>query len=74
MGPCIKCHERWVSMKAAHCTGCHQMFKSVSGFDKHRVGMKCNDPDDLGMQMDERGFYFAPRPCGLEKISKRGLS
>jgi hypothetical protein len=50
------------------------MFKSVSGFDKHRVGMKCNDPDDLGMQMDERGFYFAPRPCGLEKISKRGLS
>jgi len=62
MGFCRKCTERWVGVRAAHCTGCHRTFKSVWGFDKHRVGIICKHPMDLGMEMNEKGIWVKPNP------------
>ncbi len=68
MGYCAVCKESWKSVSWAHCSGCHRTFRSVGGFEKHRRDMKCLDPDDLGMKMDEKGCWYTPLD---EKAKKR---
>lgn len=38
MGKCILCDRIWNGLSECHCSGCCEHFKSVHGFDKHRVG------------------------------------
>lgn len=60
MGFCKKCNFRWLGVSAAHCTGCHRTFKSANAFDLHRRDFRCLDPMDLGMIMNDRGFWTKP--------------
>jgi hypothetical protein len=46
------------------CTGCGEYFKSVSGFDKHRVGQyperTCAYPSVRGLALNSQGLWAAP--------------
>lgn len=50
------CGEWWTAISAAHCSGCHLTFTSVSGFTLHRKGGKCSVPADLGMVLADRKY------------------
>jgi hypothetical protein len=69
---CAKCRQRWTSTRTAHCAGCCRTFRSVGGFDKHRRDFQCVDPSDLGMEMDNRGFWFTPMSEEYLKRLKTG--
>lgn len=54
---------------AAECPTCHEVFTSVSYFDKHlkRVTCKedtykmvCQDPKDVGLSIGSRGYWTIP--------------
>ena len=47
MTACRICEREWTSMKACHCTGCHEHFASISSFDSHQ--------DDGGCRTDWKG-------------------
>lgn len=40
-----------VTPAQAHCSACHRTFGGVSGFDRHRRGGVCLDPEGLGMTL-----------------------
>ena len=42
------------------CRGCDRVFTSLTGFDAHRLGGKCHDPDTRGLLMDDRGRWKMP--------------
>lgn len=41
------CGARWSRAGACHCASCHRTFTSLSGFDTHRRGMQCLDPENI---------------------------
>lgn len=53
MGRC-SCNAWWTGIAAAHCSGCHRTFTSVSGFTTHRKRGACGDPEALGMVPADR--------------------
>ena len=73
MGFCIKCGERWKGLSVCHCTGCHRTFKGVLGFDRHRKKFTCLDPADIGMEMNEKGFWVKPMNKSARKAFKHAL-
>ena len=72
MGYCQKCGEKWRGLGAAHCSGCHRTFRSVGGFDAHRVQFACVDPEELGMEMNKEGVWRKPMPEEAKKAYKNG--
>lgn len=50
------CNAWWTGIAAAHCSGCHLTFTSVSGFTLHRKGGNCSVPADLGMVLADRKY------------------
>lgn len=47
------CGRAWGGLAECHCATCHLHFKSVSGFDRHRIGSdalwrRCLTPTELG--------------------------
>lgn len=48
------CNAWWTGIAAAHCSGCHRTFTSVSGFATHRKRGACADPEALGMVSADR--------------------
>lgn len=42
------------------CTGCGAVFSGTTGFNKHRAGMRCHDPVELGLFRDARGVWREP--------------
>lgn len=71
MGTCPKCKEIWSGLAIAHCSGCHKTFKSVNAFSKHRVGNECLDPESLGMEMSEKGYWRVPFVGGEQFWGKK---
>jgi hypothetical protein len=71
MGFCRMCREKWSGLAVAHCTGCHQTFKSVAALESHRKASTCLDPAEIGMAADEKGFW-ASRMSEIEKIARWG--
>lgn len=57
LNSCRGCPEVWAAAGAAHCSGCHQTFSSVTLFDHHRSAVgeygTCLDP--LGLH-DKAGY------------------
>ena len=43
---------------AAQCVKCDCIFKSVSGFDYHRVNGECVPPEQRGMKQNSQGFWI----------------
>lgn len=44
------------------CTACGAIFGGASGFTKHRTGMRCNNPVDIGLTRTEDGVWQRPTP------------
>lgn len=40
MSICRVCGKEWKGRTECHCSGCHEHFKSIAGFDKHRITEK----------------------------------
>lgn len=59
---CGGCDNRWNGLAACHCSGCHETFSSVSGFDRHRRGGECLKPAEIGLVRDGRGSWSFPGP------------
>lgn len=55
--PCIKsCIKPTTSQ--AHCSVCHETFGSVRGFDRHRRGGQCLDPNTMpGIHRTDAGIW-----------------
>lgn len=61
LGYCRACGERWKSKRLCHCTACHRNFGGISGFDAHRRGGQCLDPEKLGMSKKDRVWVTESR-------------
>ena len=48
--PCPHCHTTVThGNRLGCCSGCGRLFASTSAHDRHRRGMQCHDPAELGM-------------------------
>lgn len=61
-----KLDKPWVEAKhhtrVKQCTACGAIFGGVSGFTKHRTGMRCNNPADIGLTRSHDGVWRLPVP------------
>lgn len=72
------CGKR-VSNGANHCGGCHETFRGLGAFDRHRKGLQCgiepvkSDPysKDSGFWKDEKGYWHFGRKMTKEEINER---
>ncbi|NMO00854.1 hypothetical protein HH308_06455 [Gordonia sp. TBRC 11910] len=53
---CPRCPAWWTGRAACHCSGCHETFTSVSGFDAHRRGSACKTPQETGLVRADRDW------------------
>jgi hypothetical protein len=44
------------------CSGCGVIFGGVKGFARHRVGMRCTNPSDVGLIQADDGVWQRPTP------------
>lgn len=66
------CGKTWNGKAEAPCSGCHEHFKSVSAFDKHRFGVdkglkerRCLSPEEMlkkGMVCQDGKWVGSERP------------
>lgn len=43
------CQRWWTGAERSHASCCHRTFSSLSAFDRHRKGGRCNDPAAMGL-------------------------
>jgi hypothetical protein len=61
------CGQWWTGAERAHCGGCCQTFSSLTSFEKHRRGLRCNDPASVGLVAREKPYgtlWGLPAPVG----------
>lgn len=69
-GSCGGCDVRWTGLSVCHCSGCHETFGSVHGFDRHQIGDAVCLPVDafaaIGLEITSYGRwgtrYLGKRP------------
>lgn len=62
-----ECGKWWTGAERSHASCCHRTFSSLSAFDKHRQGGRCNDPADIGLIARGKPFgelWGWPGPAG----------
>jgi hypothetical protein len=52
-----ECQRWWTGSERSHASCCHRTFSSLSAFDAHRKGGRCNNPEDVGL-------IARPKPYG----------
>lgn len=61
------CERWWTGNERSHCGGCHLTLTSLTAFDRHRKGGRCNDPASVGLVAREKPFgtlWGTPAPEG----------
>jgi len=43
------CGNWWTGGERSHCGSCHRTFTSLTAFELHRRGLRCNDPAAVGL-------------------------
>ena len=43
------CGAWWTGGERSHCGGCHLTFTSLTAFEAHRKGLRCNEPASVGL-------------------------
>lgn len=71
-----KCDAKWKTLRAEHCTLCHQTFSGTTTGDAHRVGdhgvtkgprrRRCLPPEEVKIKRGKRGVF------GLKWSEDRG--
>lgn len=60
---CLVCGKRWGGSKTCHCSVCHELFSTVSNFDRHRPSRDgCLTPADAGLVRSTRSPGVWCRP------------
>lgn len=56
------CGARWkqVGNSTSHCSGCHETFTSLAGFDAHFHGVSCVEPALVTRSTGEAMFVAEP--------------
>ena len=61
------CKQWWTGAERSHCGGCHRTFTSLTSFEKHRKGLRCNDPATVGLVARQKPYgelWGLPAPDG----------
>jgi hypothetical protein len=61
------CGQWWTGAERSHCGGCHLTFTSLTSFERHRKGLRCNDPADVGLVPRDKPYgqlWGLPAPVG----------
>jgi hypothetical protein len=61
------CGKWWTGAERSHASCCHETFSSLSAFDLHRKGGRCNDPAGMGLVAREKPYgtlWGWPAPVG----------
>ncbi len=56
---CNGCESTWTGLITCHCSGCHQTFGGITGFDQHHKG-KCLSPESVGLTKSTKGHWSLP--------------
>lgn len=62
-----ECGLWWTGAERSHASCCHRTFSSLSAFDLHRKGLRCNDPAEIGLVAREKPYgtlWGWPAPVG----------
>jgi hypothetical protein len=62
-----ECGSWWSGAERSHASCCHRTFSSLSAFDQHRKGLRCNDPESVGLVAREKPYgtlWGWPAPVG----------
>lgn len=44
-----ECGTWWLGKERSHASCCHRTFTCLSAFERHRRGLRCNDPSTVGL-------------------------
>lgn len=61
------CGQWWTGTERSHCGGCHLTFTSLTSFERHRKGLHCNNPADVGLVPRDKPYgqlWGLPAPVG----------
>lgn len=61
------CGQWWTGAERSHCGGCHITLSSLTAFERHRRGMRCNNPEAVGLVAREKPYgtlWGLPAPAG----------
>lgn len=61
------CKQWWTGAERSHCGGCCRTFSSLTAFEKHRKGLRCNDPAAVGLIARQKPYgelWGLPAPTG----------
>ena len=61
------CKRWWTGAERSHCGGCHELFSSLTAFDRHRRGGRCLPPESVGLTAREKPYgvlWGTPAPEG----------
>lgn len=50
------CGRWWTGSERSHASCCHETFSSLSAFDAHRKGGRCNPPETVGLVARQKAF------------------
>jgi len=62
-----ECKSWWTGGERSHASCCHRTFSSLSAFDQHRKGGRCNDPTTVGLVARQKPYGMLwgwPAPDG----------
>lgn len=68
---CRGCTRKWVHLREAHCAACHRHFATTNGFDKHRTGSECRDPQTLFSRNGTSILVLRMKTSGLTWVGYR---
>lgn len=61
------CGQWWTGTERSHASCCCRTFSSLTSFEKHRKGLRCNDPESVGLVAREKPYgtlWQTPAPEG----------
>ena len=74
MSICRKCGKKWQGYAECHCSACHEHFRSVGGFDKHRIWLKRSYVKSKNPNYPDTLIEIRPKRClNKAEMEKRGM-
>ena len=61
------CGSWWTGNERSHASCCCQTFSSLTSFDRHRKGGRCNPPEEVGLVARDKPYgtlWGLPAPVG----------
>jgi len=71
---CYGCNKDWASPAWCHCSGCHELFGSLSAFDRHRKRFACIPVADFAKPVGAAGkplLVMHPKGCWVTSLDDR---